>query len=74
LCGCFLWAVFLEITEVAKILDNFLHSKNYVLILTENGLGYILGEFFFKNSFGHPANSTYTVSLFLFAAIDDFEH
>jgi hypothetical protein len=28
-------------------------GKNYVLILTRNGLGYILGNFF-KNSSGHP--------------------
>jgi hypothetical protein len=28
----------------------------YVLILTKNGLGYILGDFFFKNSSSHPVD------------------
>jgi hypothetical protein len=31
---------------------SFFHAISYVSILTKNGLGYILGEFF-KNSSGH---------------------
>jgi hypothetical protein len=30
------------------------HGKIYEWILTKNGLGYILGDFFFSNSSGHP--------------------
>jgi hypothetical protein len=32
-------------------------EKMYVLLLTKNGLGYILGDFF-TNSFGHPASQS----------------
>jgi hypothetical protein len=33
-------------------------GKTYVLILTKNGLGYILGDFV-TNSSGHPVSVTY---------------
>jgi hypothetical protein len=35
-------------------LPTFQHGKIYVLILAQNRLGYILGDFF-KSSSGHPA-------------------
>jgi hypothetical protein len=45
---CLLWAVF-SVTEVAQIFG----VTGYVLILTSNVLGCILGDFF-TNSAGHP--------------------
>jgi hypothetical protein len=36
-----------------KLLGYFFYGKSYVLILTKNALGYILGESF-TNSSGHP--------------------
>jgi hypothetical protein len=33
-------------------LDTFIHGKSYVLIITKNGLGHILGDFV-TNSSGH---------------------
>jgi hypothetical protein len=36
----------LIITEVANICGNFSKVKSYAYILTKNGLGYILGEFY----------------------------
>jgi hypothetical protein len=37
---------FLKISEVAQIIgETFFHGTSYVLILTKNGLGYILGDF-----------------------------
>jgi hypothetical protein len=38
-------------------------KKSYVQILINNGLGYILGEFF-TNSSGHPACELYRLSSF----------
>jgi hypothetical protein len=37
----------------AHLWGTFSHGTSYVLILTKNGLGYILGDFF-TNSSGHP--------------------
>jgi hypothetical protein len=46
---------FFKITELAEIFDLlFFHGKSSVLSLTNNGLGYILGEFY-TNSSGHHA-------------------
>jgi hypothetical protein len=61
--SCFLWEVvffgqlfslgsFLKIIKAAQLLC--LHGNIYVFVLTKNGLGYILGDFF-TNSSGHPA-------------------
>jgi hypothetical protein len=33
---------------------TFYHRKTYVILLTKNGLGYILGNFL-TNASGHPA-------------------
>jgi hypothetical protein len=49
---CFLWVVFL-IAEADQIFELLFTRKNYVLVLTENVLGNILGDFC-TNSFGHP--------------------
>jgi hypothetical protein len=43
----------LKRTEAAHILRRFFHGKRTALILTMNGLGYILGDFF-SNSSGRP--------------------
>jgi hypothetical protein len=39
---------FYEKTKVAQYLGYFSRGKSYVLILSENGLGYILGDFLHK--------------------------
>jgi hypothetical protein len=52
--GCFLWVVFFSKRISANLWTTFSQCMSYVLILTTNGLGYILGDFK-KNSFGHPA-------------------
>jgi hypothetical protein len=44
---------FLQITEIAQIIGLLISTKNYILIMTKNGLGYILGDFF-TNVSGHP--------------------
>jgi hypothetical protein len=42
-----LWVVFVKITEVAqKNWAIFFKGKSFVLIMTKNGLGYTLGDFF----------------------------
>jgi hypothetical protein len=46
---------FLKITEIPEFLGYFFHGKRCVFILTENGLGYILG-YILKNSSGHPGH------------------
>jgi hypothetical protein len=53
---CFLGAILRKIAEVVHIFEllQFYEVKNYALILTKNGSGYILGDFFKKSS-GHPA-------------------
>jgi hypothetical protein len=45
--------MFLMFHKQEKYLGNIFHSKIYVLILTKNVLGYILGKFF-CNLFGSP--------------------
>jgi hypothetical protein len=50
----FTFGMFLKIKEVAHFGAIFSNSTRYVLILTNNWLGYILGDFF-TNSSGHPA-------------------
>jgi hypothetical protein len=35
-----------KITEVAKYLGRFFHGASYFFVLTKNGLGFILGDFF----------------------------
>jgi hypothetical protein len=47
----FFWPVFLKITEVTQITGvaqyfGLLISTVFVLIMSKNGLGYILGDFF----------------------------
>jgi hypothetical protein len=56
---CLLRAVFL-ITEVVHISVLLISppSLKYVLILTKNGLGYSLGDFFTYSS-GHPAEADF---------------
>jgi hypothetical protein len=46
--GCLLWAVFF--TEVAHILGLLLYTVEVCTNFDKNGLGYILGDFFFTNS------------------------
>jgi hypothetical protein len=49
-----LWAVFLKITEEAKIIGLLFSTVQDVYQFSQNmGLGYILGNFF-TNSSGHP--------------------
>jgi hypothetical protein len=46
--GEFYMAYFGQFSEIQKstnYLDTFFHCQSYVLILTQNGLGYILGAF-----------------------------
>jgi hypothetical protein len=43
---------FWTITGVAKTFCPFFHGEMYALILTKNGLGHILGDFFTTSS-GH---------------------
>jgi hypothetical protein len=45
--------IFFENYKRANILVYFFRGLNFELILAQNGLGYILGEFF-TNSSGHP--------------------
>jgi hypothetical protein len=49
----------------ANFWATFLCDTSYVLILTKNGLGYILGDFF-KNSSGHPDYLAYIIWPILF--------
>jgi hypothetical protein len=49
---CLLGAVFLTYRSSPHFWTTFFHCKSDVLILTKNGLGYILGDFF-TNSSGH---------------------
>jgi hypothetical protein len=49
---CLLWSVFEKSQKWLKIFCHFFHGKLSILILTKNGLGYILGDFF-ANSSGH---------------------
>jgi hypothetical protein len=52
----FTWAAFYK----PKYFGYFIQSEvACVLILTENGWGYILGDFF-TNSSGHPARGNHT--------------
>jgi hypothetical protein len=45
----------LKVAEVTQIVGLvFFHGTRYELILANNWLGYILGDFF-KNSSSHPA-------------------
>jgi hypothetical protein len=48
--GCFV-----KVTKVLQNFDHFFNDKNYVLILTINGLGYILGDYL-TNSSGFAAS------------------
>jgi hypothetical protein len=41
--------------SITKVDATLFHGKSSLLILTENGLGYNLGDFL-KNSSGHPAD------------------
>jgi hypothetical protein len=41
----FTFGIFSKITEEAQIIGPFFHSTIYALILTNHGLGYILGDF-----------------------------
>jgi hypothetical protein len=43
---CFLWEFFLKIAEIAKKFCTPFDGKRCMLILTKNGLGYSLGDFF----------------------------
>jgi hypothetical protein len=54
LVDCLLWTFF-KLPKDPKFLGYFLHGKSYVLILTNSGLGYILG-YFIANSSGHPVD------------------
>jgi hypothetical protein len=45
---------FVKLTEKNLLSGYFFNCKSYVLIITKNVLGYILGDFF-SNAFGHPA-------------------
>jgi hypothetical protein len=51
---CFHWSDFLKNTEVLQTL-GLLYStvKKYVSILTKNGMGNILGDFFIKLIWSH---------------------
>jgi hypothetical protein len=49
----FLWPVFEKFRSCANLWDYFFQSICPVFILTKNGFGYILGDFF-TNSSGHP--------------------
>jgi hypothetical protein len=51
-------------------LATFFRGKMYSLILIENGLGYILGDFF-TNSSGHPAR--HSVVPFEFERFDPWD-
>jgi hypothetical protein len=67
LLGNFLpWAVLGKHTEESKNFGLFSTLKNYLLILTENGLcmyvGHILGDFF-TNSLCHPVHTELTLLL-----------
>jgi hypothetical protein len=55
LVDCSLWILFEIIAKVGspKFWASFYHGKSYVLILTKNVLGNILGDFF-TNASGHP--------------------
>jgi hypothetical protein len=49
---------FSKITQGAEKFGAILFQRiDYVLILTKNGLGYILGDLF-TNSSGHPASDS----------------
>jgi hypothetical protein len=52
--NCLLGHFSTKFTQSALFWVNFFLGKISVLMLTKNGLGPILGEFF-KNSSGHPA-------------------
>jgi hypothetical protein len=41
---------FFKKTGVTKVFGQFFRGTNYVLILADNGLGYILGTFFTNSS------------------------
>jgi hypothetical protein len=50
---CLLWAIFLKISNNSKFEATVFHVKSHLSILTKNGLGYFLGDYF-ANSSGHP--------------------
>jgi hypothetical protein len=50
---------FFENYKADQMFGLLLNEKSNVLILTKNGLGYILGGFFTKSS-GHPASGQNT--------------
>jgi hypothetical protein len=48
------WAIVIFVYFLnTKVIKTFIHGKSYKLILTKNGLGHILDDFF-TNSSGHP--------------------
>jgi hypothetical protein len=57
----------LKITEVEHIfeLPTFFHGASYAFILSKNGLGSILGDFF-TNSSGHPGADIHCLSTIQF--------
>jgi hypothetical protein len=60
---------FLKNKEVPTwLLSYFFQQKMCALILTKNGLGYILGDFF-TNTSGRPARRHLQVSLFILQRI-----
>jgi hypothetical protein len=48
-----LYTFFDKYKSSSQFWATFVHGKGYAVILTKNGLGHILGDFF-KNSSGHP--------------------
>jgi hypothetical protein len=45
---CFLWAIFRKQQKKSKFFATFFLGKSFAFILTKNGLGYTLGDFFRK--------------------------
>jgi hypothetical protein len=45
-----------QVFKTTEALSHCYHGKGFALILSKNGLGDFLGDFF-TNSLGHPANN-----------------
>jgi hypothetical protein len=59
----FLGAVFLKTTEEDQIFGMLVFTKSYVLSLTKNALGKILGKIF-TNPSGHPGTDVTILKIF----------
>jgi hypothetical protein len=62
---CFSLGRFLKIAEAAHICKRatFSHGKSYVFVMTKNGLGNILGDFFTNSSGANPTIAIYNASV-----------